>query len=186
LKLQDATEDIVEGVSSIVEPPPRELSLKEKFNEWTGEFQMLLIAFLLRFFSVTTLDRWERRIRKTKNFFNENRDMILATAGVFSAITLGYMYLRNSKSKTPNNPSKRRIMKKSQGKYDGGQPSKSAPKGKTPPKTPVKSVPISHSASDKETITDLDIFEETRYTCSMSTSLLNSTCVDFQFILYLC
>lgn len=155
-KFSDKVEDISTTIEELSPKPTQ--TLREKYNDFKETMQFAFIAFLLRFMSWRTIDKWEKRFKKTKEFVCENKDVILITTGVLSSVLLAYTYFRSeSSSKNKNDPDKRRENKHLQGKYDGGQPTKSAPKGKKPPKTPVKSVPITYTnnAVSKERIDDL-------------------------------
>lgn len=158
-EVNDKVEDIVESVNK-----PQEVSFKDRIIETKNTFQMMIFAFLLNFISWRTLDKWERKLRKTKSIILKNKEIILATAGVLSTLLLGYMYYKKTTpTKRVNKSEARREHKNLYGKYDGGQPTKSAPKGKSPPKTPIRSTPIFQSSEEcsKETIHDIDEFIRT-------------------------
>jgi len=156
-KFNDKVEDTMEVIDEITPTPI--VSLRDRVADYWRRTQFAFIAFLLNFFTWQTLNTWERRLRRTKDFISVNRKVILHTSAVLTAVLVGYMYLRGdvTKKKHKNKPEKRRTEKTVEGKYDGGQPSKAAPKGKKPPKTPVISTPITYSSPQNriETIHDL-------------------------------
>lgn len=181
-KIKDKTEDATHEVRSVINSNK---TIKQQIDGWIITFETALLAFLLRFVSLQTCRRWENRYRRTKTFYSENKNTILATTGLFSVMILGYLYYKSPQKQKKNKPEARREEKKSNGKYDGGQPSKSAPKGKSPPKTPIKAVPINQSSSDKVIITDLSTYlskPDTHVACQRANSITKALISNSYYI----